>query len=621
MRDAMTAVDESQSQSAGAQEVPLVVSRPRVWPRLILGFALGLVIAIAIGASALAAWDASYEGRVLPGVHVGGVDLSGMDLEQASSAVSDSFARYGDGRLVLHTDAGDVSVAYAQFGRRPDVGWMTAEAMQAGRAGTPLERAVGEIRQAIEGTDLPVSLLIDVHALEQEVRAGLRPLARSPVDARIGTDSNTIFTVASRDGRTYDATTAAGMALASVQAVDAPEEIVIDVARVAVPPARTDAQIQIVKDTAQRMLGAVTVTFKKQEWKIKAKVVRSWIGFENAADGSVETVIDRAAIASALKKVAKGVKKAPESAVYLKTRSGRIVGVAPSHDGRKLDRRATAEAIAAALQARANESEIAPVKAKVIKIAPKLTTEVATRKGPLMTRLGSWKTWFPVDDHNFYGANIWTPARIIDGTVLNPGQTFEWWSAIGPVTTARGYGPGGYIAGDHTDPTGALGGGMCSSSTTLFNAAMRAGLRMGSRVNHQYYIYRYPLGLDATVSKSSRGTRTMSFTNDMRHPVVIRTFRYTAAGRGWVRYEIWGIPDGRTVTLGKPIVSNVRKAVTRTVSVSTLPHGVRKQTEYPANGMDVSVSRVVRDAKGRVIHTNTWVSHYQLWNGVIQVGS
>jgi len=334
----------------------------------------------------------------------------------------------------------------------------------------------------------------------------------------------------------------------------------------------------------------------------------------------VQTVVDRVAIARALKKVAKGVKKAPESAVYLKTRSGHIVGVAPSHNGRKLNRAATANAIASALEVRAGGAEVAPVKARVTRIEPKLTTEEATRKGPLMARLGVWQTWFPVDDHNYYGANIWTPAKIIDGTVLNPGQTFEWWSAIGPVTTARGYGPGGYIAGDHTDPTGALGGGMCSSSTTLFNAAMRAGLQMGSRVNHQYYIYRYPLGLDATVSKSSRGTRTMSFTNDMKRPIVIRTFRYTAGGRGWVRYEIWGFPDGRTVSLGKPVVSNVRKAVTRTVYVSTLARGVRKQTEYPANGMDVSVSRVVRDAKGRVIHTNIWVSHYQLWNGIIQVG-
>ena len=161
---------------------------------------------------------------------------------------------------------------------------------------------------------------------------------------------------------------------------------------------------------------------------------------------------------------------------------------------------------------------------------------------------------------------------------------------------------------------------MCSSSTTLFNAAMRAGLQMGARSNHKYYIPRYPLGLDATVSKMpGGGGQTMSFTNDMKHPIAIRTYRYTAGGIGWVQYEIWGIPDGRTVTLSHPSVSGVVKATTRVEYVDSLPRGVREQTEYPSNRMDVSVTRVVRRG-GRILHRDTWVSHYVLWNGVIQVG-
>jgi vancomycin resistance protein YoaR len=238
-----------------------------------------------------------------------------------------------------------------------------------------------------------------------------------------------------------------------------------------------------------------------------------------------------------------------------------------------------------------------------------------------MQMLGMWKTWFPISDHNFFGANIWRPAQIIDGTVLYPGQRFEWWSRVGPVTPARGFGPGGFIDGDHTDPTGALGGGMCSSSTTLFNAALRAGLQMGARSNHKYYIFRYPLGLDATVSKTAGGgSQTMSFTNDMHHPIVIRSLRYTAGGVGWVRYEIWGIPEGRKVALSKPSVANLLKARTFTQYVSTLPHGARKQTEFPADGMDVSVTRTVRDRNGRIIHVDTYRSHYVLWNGIIQIG-
>ena len=73
------------------------------------------------------------------------------------------------------------------------------------------------------------------------------------------------------------------------------------------------------------------------------------------------------------------------------------------------------------------------------------------------------------------------------------------------------------------------------------------------------------------------------------------------------------------MTLSHPSVSGVVKATTRVEYVDSLPRGVREQTEYPSNRMDVSVTRVVRRG-GRIIHRDTWVSHYVLWNGVIQVG-
>jgi vancomycin resistance protein YoaR len=144
---------------------------------------------------------------------------------------------------------------------------------------------------------------------------------------------------------------------------------------------------------------------------------------------------------------------------------------------------------------------------------------------------------------------------------------------------------------------------------------------MGARSNHKYYIPRYPLGLDATVSIMGGGRQTMTFTNDMKTPIVILSFKIRHGLRGYVRYQIWGVPDGRTVSLSRPSVSNVRVATTNTVTVTTLPHGVRQQVEYPSNQMDVSVTRVVRAANGRVLHDDTWVSHYVLWNGLIQVGA
>jgi vancomycin resistance protein YoaR len=119
----------------------------------------------------------------------------------------------------------------------------------------------------------------------------------------------------------------------------------------------------------------------------------------------------------------------------------------------------------------------------------------------------------------------------LDGHVVAPGDTFDFWNAIGPVTRARGYRQGGAIINGRTELQGALAGGICSTSTTLFNAVARAGYEMGARRNHFYYIDRYPLGLDATVFKGDSSTQTMSFTNDTRYPVLIRAYKIATGAR------------------------------------------------------------------------------------------
>ena len=636
MRSRMTTINDVLSTpsdtpapaDAASEAAPIVAEdaltevkpRRRIWLRLLVGFVLGVLLCLGVAGGSLLALDGQYEGRVLSGVHVAGVDLSGLDRAQASAALTSAFAGYGEGQVTVQTSRGNVTVPYSAFSRRADVDVMVDQAMQTGRAGTPLERAFGQVRLAIDGVTIPAGVALDPEALTSAVSDGVAKLRLAPLDGRVVKSAGSIYTMPAKDGVTFDGAAAAAAALQVVSRTDAPAEVVVGAPATAIAPAHDDSEAIVAKTSADRMISDdVIVQLGKKRWTMRAKVVATWVRFETVG-GTPTPTVNEAAIAKALKRVAKSVKTAPASAIYLKDRRGRVVGVVPAKDGRRLDVPATSAAIVAALRDRAAGSEPAGVAVKTLKVAPKLTTEEAAKRGPVMSLLGTWKTWFPISDHNFFGANIWQPAKIINGTVLYPGQRFEWWSRVGPVTPARGFGPGGFIAGNHTEPTGALGGGMCSSSTTLFNAALRAGLQMGARSNHKYYIFRYPLGLDATVSKTrGGGSQTMSFTNDMSHPIVIRTYRYVAGGRGWVKYEIWGIPDGRTVSLSKPSVSNVLKAVTRIQYVSTLRHGVREQTEFPANGMDVAVTRVVRK-NGKVIHSETYRTHYVLWNGIIQVG-
>ena len=148
MRTAMTTADGVLTPETEPVAEPAVARRRRVWPRLLIGFLVGFALCFGLAGGGLLAYDANHEGRVLAGVNVGGVDLSGLDYAQASAALSEAFAAYGDGQVVVHTEAGDVVVPYRAFSRRADIGAMGDAAMLAGRSGTAIERAAAEVRLA-----------------------------------------------------------------------------------------------------------------------------------------------------------------------------------------------------------------------------------------------------------------------------------------------------------------------------------------------------------------------------------------------------------------------------------------------------------------------------------------
>jgi vancomycin resistance protein YoaR len=595
--------------------------RPRWLPRFGLAFALGLAAALVLGALAMYAYDQQYQGRILPGVRVAGVDLSGLDEAAASDVLARTLAGHGQGRVVIDTGTTTVSVAYADFGRRADVDAMVADALAVGRGGSPADRAVAEIRTVLRGVDLPVRITLDGQGLERRISAELWALERAPVDATIAFAKTGYTVVPAVMGRSYDETAVANAAFEQVTSVDAPAEVVVPAPASQVQPIVDDTDTMIARTRADRMVGDVTLVEGDESWTLAAETVRGWLSFGTTADGRVEPVADQGKIETSLADVAAQLERPAKNAGFVLSKSGAISGVTAGQNGRTLDPKATAERILAVLAARA-AAQTEPTIEPVLSVSkPALTTAEAEAAAPLMKRISTWTTWFPISDHNGYGANIWIPAGDINGYVLAPGETFDFWKAIGPVTYERGYRDGGAIINGRTEPQGALAGGICSCSTTLFNAALRAGLDMGARRNHYYYITRYPLGLDATVYKSGSGSvQTMSFTNDTKHPILIRGINTRNGSKGYVRFDLYSVPTGRTVSLSKPVVKNVKPATTNTVSTSSLRPGVRQQTEYPADGKDVWVTRTVRDASGKVIHQETYYSHYARVDGIILVG-
>ena len=291
----------------------------------------------------------------------------------------------------------------------------------------------------------------------------------------------------------------------------------------------------------------------------------------------------------------------------------------PAKTGRTLDVAGTVSAVQALLVARAQAGKepSVPVIPALAIVQPALTTEQATKAAPLMKPISSWTTYYAVGAHNGFGANITIPAMAINGTVLAPGQKFSFWKTVGEVSLAKGYKLGGAIIDGHSVEGKTIGGGICSCSTTIFNAALRAGLEMGARKNHYYYISRYPKGLDATVFiGDGGGVQDMTFRNDTKYPILIRAY----AKPGIVRFTLYSVPTGRKISFINRKTANYRPSTTEVRYVTSLRPGVREQVEYVADGFDYWVTRIVKDSSGKIIHDDVYFSHYARVVGLILIG-
>ncbi|MFZ5853144.1 MAG: VanW family protein [Chloroflexota bacterium] len=587
-------------------------------------FAIGLVLAGSLAFGAIYAFERQYEQRILPGVRVGTTDLSGATIEEARTRLSRAYASLGTGRIVVAWPGGEASITYAEIGRTVDLDALASAALTAGRAGsTPLERILGEARTLLRGVAIEPRVTVDATLLDERLAAIARPMNREPIDARVVATPAGFALAGASEGRRLDPSAARDAVLNSLVRLDAPAELRIELVPEPVRPAVDDAAASLARVRAERIAQELVLGLGEERWTIPAETVRGWIGFAVTPDGWYDPVIDRAAVLAALEPLAPQINRPPKDATFLIGKGDQVVGVRPGVDGRALDPAASADRVVAALLARAVPDSGLPVVEPAVTVTrPALTTEQASAVAPTMSRISSWTTWYSISERNGFGANIEVPARLIDGTVIAPGGVFDFWDVVGDVTVEKGYRQGGAIINGRTEPQGALAGGICSTSTTVFNAALRAGLQMGARRNHYYYIDRYPLGLDATVFISASGSKqTVSFTNDTPYPLLIRGF---ASGRGTSRsvtFEIWSVPTGRTVSLTTPIVKNRKPATTITQTTDTLPAGQRKQVEYPVEGKDVWVTRTVRDADGNIVHEETYYSHYARIDGLILVGT
>ena len=594
---------------------------PSLGLRFGVAFLLGALLVTGVGGGALYAYGRQYDGRILPGVRVAETDLSGLVPEAARTALADAYASLGAGRVLLAGPDGDVTIGYGEIGRGPDTTAMVDAALAAGRRGEPVADLIGVPQTVIRGVRLDPSVTYDPGGLAAAVDDVARAIDRAPVDATLTAASDGSYTTTpSVDGRVVDRAALIAAIDAQITRLDAPAELRLEIPFTTATAAIDTADAEAARAAGERMSADLVLTRRADSWTIPGEKLRPLISFATTADGAIAPIVDEAGLDPLIRPIAKALNQSARSATFRLSGNHVVMG-RPSREGRTLDVAATRAAVLGALLARQAGTPDGVLEPVVAAVEPDLTTAAAQAVAPQMRPISSWKTWFPIWVRNGFGANIWVPAGYINGAVVNPGETFDFWEQVGEVSLARGYKQGNAIINGRSEPLGALAGGICSTSTTLFNAALRAGMKMGARRNHYYYINRYPKGLDATVFKSGGGSnQTMSFTNDTKYPLLIRTINTRSGNIGWVKFVIYSVPNGRSITIGDPVVKNFRKATDTIVYTSSLAKGVKNRVEVPEDGMDVWRTVTVRE-NGKVLRRTTYYSHYSVVTGILEVGT
>ncbi|MCI8269750.1 MAG: vanomycin resistance protein VanB [Lachnospiraceae bacterium] len=245
--------------------------------------------------------------------------------------------------------------------------------------------------------------------------------------------------------------------------------------------------------------------------------------------------LEEAAKEEAAKAAAKWDKAAKNGSISSYDKSSDKFLFSGAEQGQALDQEKLAGDIAAALKKKDFDAELT---ASMNVVEPEFSEETAKEKYKTLSSFTTKTT-----SNSRRNTNVKLSAEAINGTILQPGEEFSFNETVGQRTEAKGYkGAAAYNNGEVVEE---IGGGVCQTSSTLYNAVLKAGLKTTKRQSHTYEPSYVTPGTDATVSWNGPDYR---FVNNSSTAIGIRA-RYADQT---VTVSIYGVPvleEGVTYTL------------------------------------------------------------------------
>ena len=200
--------------------------------------------------------------------------------------------------------------------------------------------------------------------------------------------------------------------------------------------------------------------------------------------------------------------------------------------------------------------------------------------------------------------NVANGASKINGSIVYPGETLSVYKTVSPFTKENGYALAGSYENGQTVQT--YGGGICQVSTTLYNAVIRAELKIVERFPHSMTVHYVPRSADAAIAGTHKD---MKFKNTFDTPIYIEG----KANGSTITFTVYGKKKDpkRTVEFLSE-TTQVKESSESTVSDNTLAEGQKVLESYGHTGYSARLWKIVKingkQVSKKVFNTSTYMS-------------
>jgi vancomycin resistance protein YoaR len=558
------------------------------------------------------------EQRLVPGVWIWNAPLGGMALSDAATHLEASLPLHQPNIVVVGPEGQRWTLSPADLGMTVDAQATLARAYAVGHETKGSRMFSERLEIMLDGVMLPPVLAWNEQQTMQVLQSIADELARSPQDARVLLEGTDLRLEPGVEGRQMDISATLQVLLSHLYAL---ESVEIVPPLVKVTPQITDDKAEQALGTARSILTeplTLLVSNPREgdpgPWTMTPDVMAEMLSVHIGED-NVDVGLDEAALAQFLGPLAMALAREPVNATFrFDAATISLIPESPSVMGREMDVTASLKRINEMLL---DGQHFVPL--VVIETPPDYPDTVTAADLGIREVVAVGESYF-TGSSSARDKNIRLGASKFNGIIIVPGQTFSFNEYLGDVTPEAGYDESYVIIGNRT--VLGVGGGICQVATTAFRAAYFGGYPVVERWPHAYRVGYYELGgfgpgFDATVYSPVVDLR---FTNDTPHHILIQTEVDTARAR--LRFVFYSTNTGRVIeqigpTWGDPIVP------TKSVYEydEKLPAGTVVQDESAHNGLKAALGRVVRDADGKVLYEDTFISNFIPWPARYRYGT